>query len=265
MNRKSWIPLVVLTNLSLLVACRRPALESLPARQPIVIDGDDADWKAVPSQRFEKWNVAFGICNTAEDLHFSMVFLDPRLAMMAGTRGLMLEFRNPDSEESIFDLHYTGIDTFGSALEPGDSFWESLTPDQKKRFQERRVSDMNTITITRQGQSIRIPPDGSFGIAAARLDTKGFHGFEWRIPIRQDGNDTYSLGLDPGRTVLVGIRLGDQKREDTPGMTVPGGSKMGERGMMGNLPMPGSGRTASPESPFGQKHVWFTLTLSGIQ
>jgi hypothetical protein len=255
----------VLAGFSLWIACRRPALESRWARQTIVIDGDIADWKEVELQRFEKWNASFGVCNTAEDLYFSMVFLDPRLAMMAGTRGLVLEFRDPDSKKPILDLAFTGIDTFGSSLEPRDSFWESLTQDQKQRFIERQISQANRIAITRNGQTVRIPSDGSSGAAAARIDTKGFQGFEWRIPIGENGKNAFSLDRGPGKSVLVGVHLGDQKGRDTPGMTVPGENRREGGGMTGGMSMsPMSGQThgLSPESVFGKKHVWFFLTLA---
>jgi hypothetical protein len=239
MNRRSRILSIVLLAQIILLSCEQLSLESHWTNQPIVIDGKDAEWQSIPLHRFESWDISLGVCNDGGYLYMLFYFENPMLMMAAGTRGIVLEFINSNSREEMFKLQYTGIDTLGSASEPEDSFWLCLNPDQRKQFMNQQAVMKNRITVTVNRNSVRIPPDGTQGVSAARVYHRTFCGYEWCIPIQKNENRPYALGVDLGDSVNVRIRLGEQESDRASDKMVPTGA------MAGGSPMGGPGGSFS--------------------
>jgi hypothetical protein len=242
MYRKSVILFILSLLLMFLAGCEPLLLKSHWTDQPIVIDGNNVDWKAVPLDRLESWDVSLGLCNDADDLYLLIYFENPMLMMAAGNRGIALEFFDSRTREVIFGLHYTGLDSLAPAYEPEDSFWQCLNADQKKQFMAQQAILKDRIAVTKKETTVKIPPDGSQGLSAARVYHPMFCGYELRIPIRKNGDTPYALGTGLGETVNIKIRMGEQKEKDESFNMSPMG------GMSGTPPMDGSGR-AFPGGP----------------
>ncbi len=221
MYRKSGILIILFLLLMFLFGCEPLSLKSHWADQPIVIEGNDADWQAVPLDHVESWGASLGVCNDAGHLYMLFYFENPMLMMVARSRGIVLEFFNSDSRETIFKLHYTGIDTLGSASEPEDSFWLCLNADQKKEFINRQAILKNRIAVTKRENTVKISPDGSQGLSAARVYHPMFCGYEFRIPIRKKGDNPYTLDTDLGKSIDVRIHIGEQKTKDESASMFP--------------------------------------------
>jgi hypothetical protein len=222
---------------------------------PIVIDGKDAEWQVVPLLRFESWDVSLRLCNNDEYLYMLFYFENPMLVMEAGTRGIVLEFARGGSRETMFAVHYTGSDTLGLASKPEDSFWLCLNPDQKKQFMNQQAVMKNRMTVTKNGNTVQISPDGTQGLSAARVYHPIFCGYELRIPMQKDEDSPYALGVDLGEPVNVRIRLGEQKSDRASERRIPMGAMAGGPPMGG----PGGSFPGSPTMQDGEVSISVVL------
>jgi hypothetical protein len=238
-----------------LVGCRTPVFESQWPEGDIVIDGESTDWETVSSHGLGSLDATMGLCNNSEYLYLLLSIEEPLLTRGARAKGMALEFAGRDEKNLIFELHYSGGGAIQSVSEPRDSFWESLTPDQKKRYLSHQTEIMNMITIVERGRSVRIPPDGTQGISAARIDRPGLLGFELKIPLHEDAGKPYALGVDQGDRIHIGIRLGAE------GSSEPSEATRSSGGIPAGLPM-GGHRGLSPgasSTEKGEVHIQVIL------
>ncbi len=254
--RKSGVLFILSLLLMFLSGCEPLLLKSHWTNQPIVIDGNNADWQAVPMDRLESWDVSLGVCNDAGYLYLLLSFENPMLMMAGGTRGIALEFIDSRTHEVIFRFHYTGMDSLAPAFEPEDSFWQCLNPDQKKQFMAQRTILKDRIVVTKNRSTVKIPADGSQGLSAARVYHPMFCGYELRIPIRKNGDSPYALDTGLGETVNIKIRLDEQKAKDESVNMSPMG------GMSGTPPMGGSGRAFPGGATAMNEEVLVSIVLA---
>jgi hypothetical protein len=238
--------------------CRSPEFQSHWTEQLIMIDGADNDWNDVPLHQIEAWNSSLRICNDDSYFYMLLNFEDPFLAMTVGSGGISLQFARHKEEDLYFELRYTGSDTLGSAPQPRDSFWELLNSDQKRRFLTQQAKNKNMITVIKNSRSEKMHSDGTKDLAAARIQRRGFKGYELKIPIQGE----YAVGAVLGGSFHVGIRLGAQKQPgEVWGMMRPGGMR-GDRGMMGGSAGDRFGNSMPGELSTPDREVWFKVTLA---
>jgi hypothetical protein len=208
MKRIFMILSILLLIPLILAGCRNPVIQSQWVEEPITIDGKNTDWDSISLHKVDTWNASMGFCNDAGFLYILIHLEDPMLAMRVRTGGIVLVFRHQDENEPVLEFRFTGTDTIGPGSKPGDSFWEILNSDQKRRFMTRKGMIENMITLIKDGQSERVPSDGSKGLSATRIRRQGFYGYEFKIPILAEQTGIYTLGVSSGASFNFGIRLG---------------------------------------------------------
>ena len=240
----------VLFTMSLLIViiggCKDIVLESHWAAQPVSIDGGDADWETVPLQTFESLSAAIGVQNDAEYLYLFFRVGNPVTAEILRTAGISLAFTGPNEKEPL-SIRYTGIDTLRPGFDPNDSFWECLTDAQKGRFRKQQSELKSKLIVAQNGKTIRIPSDGSEGLAAAAVSTRGAYGYEFRIPIQGSENLPHAVHCGLGETMEVRIIPGGGRPDESEALESQGyplspedGGRMGGRGGRGFDPMTGN-------------------------
>jgi hypothetical protein len=205
-------------------SCRDPLLHSSWTESPPIINGNDSDWQTVPAFKLESWSASLKLTNDAGFLYLLLTFEDAKMSRRVRIEGLTLEFAGPDNKNPLFKIRYSGPDSLSRPMESNDSFWDYLTETQKNIFRERQEALGSMITIVQNGQKMRIPAGGEQGPAAARIVGKGSAVYEFKIPLRTDKGNLYTLDTAPGKRILATIALATQRPENlTPMMAGPPG------------------------------------------
>ncbi len=212
--RKNSILLSVLLLSVVINGCRNLEFESHWSEQSLSIDGRSTDWEAVPLHRLEALQASMGLSNDDEDVYLLVTMANPMMAQRVLSRGISLSFAEVNVKKPYLTLQYTGSDTALAAASPTDSFWEILTPDQKKRFLKQQIKEKNRIRIVQNGKTILIPPDGTQGPAAAVILQGGSLGYEFKIPVQSKVNGSYAVKSQPGEHIEIGIELGPPVGEE---------------------------------------------------
>lgn len=263
MIKKYYIIFAVLVLIVMTIGCNRLEFESRWSENPISIDGNDTDWEPQSLHQMESMPVSLGLRNDEEFLYILLSVENPMMAENLRASGISLWFTRENEKHPNLGLHYTGSDTLWSDSDPDDSFWETLTTDQKKQFRVRQLELKNMIKVVQGKTSLRIHPDGTQGPAAATVSQQGIFGYEFKIPIQTNENRPYALGSRLGETVGIGILMGDLESEDKQKIApqgYPAGGAPGVGGMRGR-----GGSAMGPMSRnalMGERQVWFRVILA---
>ena len=113
------------------------------------------------------------------------------------------------------------------------------------------------IMVVEKGHSMRIPPDGARGPAAAKICLRDSCCYEFKIPIHKDENRSYAIGSALGETIGVGIAWSDPEKER---MKPPPGGMRGGGGTSG-LPI---GKRTGPMRGISieEREMWFRVILA---
>lgn len=261
-KRILWLLSIIALAQTLLIDCRSPEFKSQWIDKAINIDGQENDWKTIPLYRLESWSSALGLCNDSEYFYIFLKIENPLLAMNLYTNGITLKFALQSEGQSIFAMCYVGSDTLDPLEEPGDSFWQCLNSEQKKRFMTNQVLEKNKITVLKHGHTMKIPSDGTQGIAAARVFNPRFLGYEFKIPKQPGKNTTNFLDVDFGNSFFVGMSFKEHESEVESAIRRPTYGMMGENGMIGRQPMDNSREFRSDRFSIPDQEVWFKITLA---
>ena len=243
---RNWFFFTIVFMMSILtIGCNRLEFGSQWSEYPISVDGDDTDWETQTLHQLESMPVSLGLRNDEEFLYLLFLVDNPMMAQNLRAAGISLWFTRENEKLPNLKLHYAGSDTLWPDPDPHDSFWESLTADQKTRFRRRRREMENMIRVVYEDESLQIPSGGSKGIAAATVSGQGLLGYEFMIPIQRDENRPYAIESKPGATIEIDIMLGDIEGEGmSPGRSqrdmMRGGGMGGRGGRMGMMPGPRS-------------------------
>lgn len=233
MNKKSirifLMMITILMIIMVLNGCRNFEFESYWSEQSIAIDGRSTDWEAVPLHRLEALQASMGLSNDAEAIYLLINIANPMMAQRVLSRGISLSFAEVNVKKPYLTLQYTGSDTALAAASPTDSFWEILTPDQKKRFLKQQIKEKNRIRIVQNGKTILIPPDCTQGPAAAVILQGGSLGYEFKIPVQSKVNGSYAVKSQPGEHIEIAIELGPPAGEEHQMMDFVGRNPSMER------------------------------------
>jgi len=247
-----------------IIGCNRLKFESQWSKNPISVDGNPSDWESKALNELEEMSVSLGLCNDSDYLYLLIRAENPMIAENLRRAGISLTFSNKDVKEQPFGLHYTGSDTLWPDFDPNDSFWETLTPEQRSRYRRRQWELKNRVRVVHGERSLEIAPDGTMGIAADLLSERGILSYEFRIPIQIAENRPYAIDSRLGEMIGIGIKLGKIETEDMQMMDPSGYS---ERGMMGGGRMRdrggrGMGMKPGMRSAF-KSEMWFDVVLAG--
>ncbi len=212
-----WFLIFLIMLPILITACRDPVLKSNWIATPIIIDGKDLEWKDIPFYKLDSRSDYLKLSNDAEFLYLLLSLDDSLLTRPIGSEGVKLEFTGRHGQELALGLQYSGINTFSRRMEANDSFWEYLSDVQKKKFNQQQKVLQEMITVIRNGQKIRVPPDGEQGLAAARIFGQRHTDYEFKIPFSTTGSHSFSIDADIGESIGVIIDLADQTRENFQG------------------------------------------------
>lgn len=229
MTKKYFIFLTVSLLALGINSCKTPEFESQYPTQEILIDGNDEDWDTVPSQKIESLSASLSILNDQEYLYLLIRIENPMISRLLQTRGISLSLIGEKAKSPELSIRYTGINSYRSDPDPNDSFWKSMTEDQKARFTQHIAEIKNMLVIGESSESIRIPSDGSQGPAAYIIFLPGFFGYEFKIPLEQEHNRLHALKSRAGETVTIEIKLGESESDESNVMRPSGfpGSRMG--------------------------------------
>ncbi len=249
-----------------ILACKSSNVESVWFPEPAAIDGADEEWETVHFQSLESEQISMGLGNDAGHLYLIIRVENPMLARALSRRGVELSFTDESEKRALLSLYYTGSGR--PAFGRGDSFWESLTEDQKNRFLDRRKEIQQMIRASQKGKSVLLPPDGTEGpLAASSFSGEGFL-YEFSIPLEPDSDRPFTLALQPGNIFRISIKAGeagDESPEMIPGIGPPGGMEgvIPEEGGMERM----GGRRGGFEPGRGfqalEKKYSFTVILAG--
>ena len=259
-----WILIVTLFYSIFIYGCRSPEFESQWSGQPIVIDGNNSDWQGIPLHQLESVNVSLGLSNTEDDLYLYLHLKDPSLVMRTARGGVNFKLSDQEDGDPLLEFHYTGYDSLQPFSKPPDSFWDSLLPEEQKKYIREQKIIQNQIRVLINGQSVLIAPDGSRGIAAARIDKdKHLIGYELSVPIQKDNHNIYALGIKPGQSFYLGLSLGKNRSDMDVDMTMPSAEMPAGGGMMDDFNGREGRGPVGTESPEEVNELWLQIKLAG--
>lgn len=257
--------------------CKTQEVSSHWSAQPVQVDGQMTDWAGIPTTYFEDSAVQLGLCNDSDRLYVIFRYNNQTWARLIRMGGLTLWLNNSGKKKKDFGIRYTGGPSLsemqGQGMAGEGGFWESLTPEQKKRLQQRKaMTDQITVVGKKDQPEVALPVDGFRGLAVASADLKGVYTYEFSIPLKKIDLASYGLDAQPGQPICLGLEWGLSEEDRQRMMKEMGGGPPGggRGGMGGGLPGGGGGGMGGrggpgggsrPQMP-GKQEIWVKTVLA---
>lgn len=242
--------------------CKSPEIQSQWMNDNYFIEKKFTADPEISNQYLEEINTSIALRNNAEYFYIVLSSSDVLFSRKMKMMGLTVWIDNSDKKQKSYGVRHGGKNRSGEDFQVKDSFWESLTTEQKERLEQSHKKMQKMITVINNGDERQIPPDNSEGPAVA----EAFHGEEYnlvfRIPIKKFEANPNASQM---KRVMVGLELGDADRkkqgrmgppmEGMPGGDAIGGGGMGRRGGQMRNPMAETQR-------FTHREIWVKVILA---
>ena len=252
-----------------LLSAKTAAIESRWQKTPLKIDGDRGDWMA-PSVNFEKSvQVDYAFCNDAENLYLVFIFKDQKYLSSIAKTGMTIWVNTEGKKKNVLGVRFqkktlAAADLI-AAMEKKNG---PLPADKKNDILSKPAYTINQFTVINkdeEDQTALVFKEMSEPEFAA-LPAPGRLVFEFKLPIGPVGG----LGLDAGKTVMVGFDWGGRTKEMRQEMVQDGSYEPGENRTYPDTPdydadsISTLGSGGSMPSMRGPKHYifWCELTLA---
>jgi hypothetical protein len=235
-------------------------IESSPADDSIVLDGDPADWEGFPIAYLQDTLHVMAIAHDDSNIYVMYRFADQRLARQLLMRGVTLwingdgktknkneefavrypgseqiaeQFENEGSREERYRAETDGSDTFGGGGPPPPLASMHQVPGQ--------------LTVIRMGMKEAGDENGAAGPTAASSFNDGIFCYELKIPLADIGGKIADASPAKKRVVAIGVQIGGMTEAEMESMQAAMKEKMG--GMSGHPPS--GGMSGGPPSGMG--------------
>jgi hypothetical protein len=261
--------------------CKTLSLMSQWAAEPVAADGEAGEWSLASGRTLMQDDVQVSARNDEENLHLMVRFRvsDEKWARATMRSGLRVWFNPNGKKRKDLGLRIaTGPrpDDLPGFESRGDSTGMrgmQLPEELRPRFESMRPKMDGSIQVIDRilETSYDLPADGSLGPAAGFTCQDGMCSYDLSVPLELNGS--FGLGIEPGKSVMVGITAGwsEEEREAMreriqemrgrePGTRLPVGMG-GRRGMGGRGPGGPAGQpTDMAESP----EIWVKVKLAEV-
>jgi len=235
--------------------CKSPEITSLWTEEDNFLTEKCISDHDLSIQYLEDIDASLALFNNAEYLYIILSSYDVFINRQIRMRGLTVWFNDSNKKQKLYGVRHGGRNRLGENFQIRDSFWQSLTSEQKERLEQRQQEIHRMITVIDSGNKRQIPPDNPTGPAVSHT----FHGKEYnlvfRIPIEK-------LISSPMRSVMMGLELGsadgkELRRMDSPMGSMPDGAPMAGGGI--GRPGGGMNKPKAESRRFVQKEIWLRV------
>ncbi|UCG42886.1 MAG: hypothetical protein JSU73_13670 [candidate division WOR-3 bacterium] len=268
-------------GLLMIAGCRTLSLMSQWAAEPVTADGEAGEWSLASGRTLMQDDVQVSARNDEENLNLMVRFRasDEKWARATMRSGLRLWFNPNGKKRKDLGLRIaTGprpddLPGFESRGDSTGMLGMHLPEELRPRFESMRPKMDGSIQVIDRilETSYDLPADGSLGPAAGFTCQDGMCSYELSVPLELNGS--FGLGIEPGKSVMVGITAGwseeereamrermQEMRTREPGMRLPGG--MGGRRRMGGRG-PG-GPAGQPTDTDENLEIWIKVRLAEV-
>lgn len=246
--------------------------------QNIIIDGNFAEWKNIPTQFNADLNLVSAVSNNQDFLYVMLRFQDAHLAQKMNLCGATLWVNAKNSKEKNRGIRY---------------FNENQPPEPDRERPPAETSEMQTPEMPPVHGNVEMT--GSFNLKtkdvteplsdtpfkSAAAFQNGFYCFEYQIPLAKIGAEAKDQKLKPGEKFKIGLEIEAVSPEIRAKMEERmKNRKPPEDGSRGEMGMPPSGRGPRGGGPGGgmprdggprgenrpqleeNQEIWFTIKLA---
>ncbi|MFC1897994.1 hypothetical protein ACFLYJ_00315 [Candidatus Cloacimonadota bacterium] len=225
---------IALVTIILLQGCNMIQLESMWKDREITIDGNDKDW--IDAKYYLKdFNVVLGIMNDNDYLYICFYPTTQDLTKQLITQGCILWFNTDGKKKKEVGIH------FPLGMQNPDMFEKKdkssqRNPSLKDRNMEIPNLENILLTLPKELEIIgpakndvnRIKLKDLVGLEMAINAHKGLFAYELKIPLKDNPENSISLGLDSNTEFLIGLETA--KIERTKNSVKLGGPTSGMTG-----------------------------------
>jgi len=238
--------------------CNSPDIQSQWTNDNLLLKEVFTDSLKISDRYLKEINASIAFHNNSEYLYIILNSSDVFINRLIKIRGVTVWFNASNKKQKIYGVRYGRQNPAGFNPQMRDSFWESMTSDQKMRLTEHQKARRQMITIINKGTEKQIPPNNPEWPAFAQAFSGEKYYLVFRIPIIHSDDNPNPSKMNK---VVVGVELGnaDQKRPDQMGppmggMPGMGGGGLGRRGE--------TMRNAKPKyQRFTHKEIWLNVIL----
>ncbi len=267
--------------LILFTGCKQKEISSQPITQPIVIDGQYADWEGT-WYYFDNFPATLAVANDSQFFYLCLKTSDRQLTRQIFSRGLIVSFNPEGKKKPALSISYPLGGPVGRIFREMNPDEQPLTRPDQRPFLEpqdrfgKRGKDFEPQTPEfleleiRQGKGgtgVRYSIGQLTGLAVKIARQESELVYELRIPLSAKIGGTCTLNTKPGKSLAVGFKIPEidlsAMRERFGGSGMPprgGGMPPGGRGGEMGANFPGgqpSNRSMSANIP----EIWFKVRI----
>ena len=237
-------------------------IESSPAGDRIVLDGDPSDWEGIPINYLKDSLHVSAIAHDDDNLYVMYRFADEGLARRLLMRGVTL-WINGDGKtkkkKEEFAVRYPGSKQIAEHFanedsqeeryraEPGGSGTSGRGGPPPSLASMRQVP--GELTVIRMGMKEMVPEDETGGSTAASAFYEGVFCYELKIPIADIGGKIADVDPAKKRQLAIGVQIGGMTQAEMETLQAAMREEMGSAG--GSAGRGGGGMGGGPPSRMG--------------
>jgi hypothetical protein len=264
--KKSILCAALLT--SLVLVCIGPdagaaeKIESTPAGDRIVLDGDPSDWEGVPTNYLQDSLHVSAIAHDDDNLYLMFRFAEQGLARQLLMRGVTL-WINGDGKtkkkNEEFAVRYPGSEQIAEQVEEEDTRQGQYRAEPEGSETTGRggpppsPASMRQVpgqlTVIRMGMKEAADENQTAGPTAASAFNEGVFCYELKIPFADIGGKVADASPSKKRQVAIGIQIGGMTQTEMEALQAAMREKMGSMGGQGGRG--GGGMGGGPPSGMG--------------
>jgi hypothetical protein len=232
-------------------------IESSPAGDRIVLDGDPSDWEGVPVFYLKDSLHVSAIAHDDENLYLMYRFADETLARQLLMRGVTLWINGDGktkNKKEEFAVRYPGSEQiadqfkeeelreqrYRAETEGSDTFDRSGPPPSLNGI--RQVPGQ--LTVIRMGLKETTDENDTTGPNAASAFNEGVFCYELKIPIADIGGKIAEASPAKKRQLAIGVQIGGMTQAEMESLQAAMKEKMGSMGGQGGRGGGGMGGSA---------------------
>ncbi len=268
---KKYFSGIVLITILLLQGCNMIQLESMWKDREITIDGNDKDW--IDAQYYLKdYNVVLGVMNDADFVYLCFYPTTQELTRQLITQGCTLWINTEGKKKKDVGIHFPLGMQSPQMFDINDKIEQQMPTERNNKMGISNIEKM-LLTLPKEVEIIgpardnvkKIKLKELVGLEMSINAHKGLFAYELKIPLKENAENSLSLGIEPGKEIVIGLETPRILRKKTPSDL--GGPESGMKG--GGLSgRSGSGMRDMPENELekmGQSpkslNAWMTVLL----
>jgi hypothetical protein len=204
-------------------AANAKKVDSNPAGDRIVLDGDPSDWEGLEHIYMKETLRVLAVAHDAEALYVMFRFGDPHLARFISSRGALLWINGDakaNNKNEVYGVRYPGSTQIALKLAADDAEAARETAGEAGSSDGPKISmDLvrqvpGDVTVVRMGETESYPEDNEVGPSAASAVTEGNYCYELRIPFAEMGGKIATANPGKKRQLAIGVILGGLTKEE---------------------------------------------------